>query len=269
MQPKIDKKEIIDFLKKNYNLEKDYEVKYGNCFNNPKTGFKELVRVFAEYTVNWIWPTRIETFVASQKVALRRYLSELGNTSSQIDMILEFIKGEKTDSPKNYHPHQWHLGSFYKETADILTQDFIEFYANLSSFKDFEEVYDSLERTKDKREEIRLEKGISRKLGFGQVCLYDTSLRMVYCFTSGEESHPLMPRDYVYLHAKPLKSAKLLQDLGIIKGRISHRTKTDILQKIFLPYDMSPMDIENFFCVMNGPIRVLAGLPLKEKKVKK
>lgn len=269
MKPQIDKRTIIDFLKKNYNLENNYELKYGNLFNDAQTGFKELVRVFNTYTVNWIWPTRKESFEAVQKVALRRYLSELGQTSSQTDKILEFIKGQKINSAKEYHPHQWHLGSFYKKTAGILTQDFIDFYTNINLCKDFEDVYDQLECIKAKREEIHLRETEPRKLGFGQVCLYDTALRMTYCFTDGDEEHRLMPRAFVYLHAKPLKTGQLLRDLGIINCKLNHRTKTEMLQKIFIPYDMKPIDIENFLCVMNGPIRVLAGLPLKEGKAKK
>lgn len=265
---KIGKKAIIEFLKKNYNLEEEYEKNYGDSFNTIETGFQELVRVYLEYTVNWIWPTRIETCIALQKVALRRYLSELGKNPSDKDNILEFIKGEKKTSNKKYHPHQWHLGSFYKETAEILADDFINFYKNeLPYLKDFEEVYESLDRIKNQREDIRrVVDGETRKLGFGQVCLYDTSLRMVYCFVNGEESHSLIPHTYVYLHAKPFRNARLLKKMGIIKGEISHRTKTDILQNIFNPHIMHPIDIENFLCVMNGPIRVLAGLPLKEKK---
>lgn len=266
MNYQINKKEILDFLHKNYKLEKDYDSNYGEAFNDLRNGFSELVRIYNVYEVEWIWPTRIEEIHRNMKEALRHYLSELGKRASEQENVLEFIRGEKIESAKPYHPHQWHLGVFYQDTADILTEDFVDLFRDIDSLTDFENLYNTLNNLKNEREKQREKLGESRKLGFGQVCVYDTALRMAYRYAEGDENNRLMPARLVYLHAKPIKSAKLLEQLGLIPSKVEHRMPTDMLQPLFHPYEMHPIDIENFMCVMNGPIRALSGLPLKEPK---
>lgn len=259
MGNKIKKEDILKFLHQFYELEKDYNELYGHKFDNVEEGFKELVRVYNTYPAIRIWPTRVEDLSRLQSEGLRQGLKELGKNVSEKDNILEFIKGERITAEREYHPHQWHLNSFYKETADILSDDFLAFYRDIDSKKDFEEVFDSLKNVKEGVETRCLQNGKNRKLGFGQVCLYDTSLRMVYCKIHGSESHHLFPKKYVYLHTKPLKTAKILKELGILQHKPVHKNETKILQKIFLPFEMSSIDIENFMCVMLKPIGMLNG----------
>lgn len=135
MRNKIKKEDILKFLHQFYKLEKDYNELYGHKFDNVEEGFKELVRVYNTYPAIRIWPTRVEDFSRLQSEGLRQGLKELGKNVSEKDNILEFIKGERITAEREYHPHQWHLKSFYKETADILSDDFLAFYRDIDSKK--------------------------------------------------------------------------------------------------------------------------------------
>lgn len=263
MSDKILKEEILKYLRQCYVLEEDYETIHGKHFDSREEGFKELVRIYLTYPAEFIWPTRCEESCLPLMVGLRKYLGELGKKTYLEENIEEFIKGETIGS--GYHPHQWHLRRFYTKTADILNKPFGEFYNSIDSKENFEAIYDGLEKLKNEVEkDLQSKNPLQKKLGFGMVSLYDTSLRMAYRHSNEEENHRLMPKKFVYLHAHPLASAKRLRKMGFFNEKVRHRMETEKMQKIFHPYKLHPIDIENFLCVMRKPIALLNGeLPKK------
>ncbi|MDE6339575.1 MAG: hypothetical protein K2K97_07290 [Muribaculaceae bacterium] len=106
-------------------------------------------------------------------------------------------------------------------------------------FADFEALYDYVD--------------LKKMEYFGNTCVYDFALRYGW-----NRTHRVVPRDFVYIHSKPFRSAKRLFELGYIP-ELGRRLPLSTYTTLLGP-GMNAMDVEHFLClyheeIMNLPKR--------------
>lgn len=259
----------VEIIKSKFLVDEDYKRKFGGCFNSADDGFNELIRVYLTYPLIKSCRGSVEV-LEKPKDLLRTGLKKLGKHKNLEDNVEEFIKGEVIGGKREYHGHQWHLPNLFPLTSEVINPYLQDFYKNLDNYNDFETVYDELKKQieiikKDKSDYLK-KRHNGRELGFGSVCNYDTSLRMVYNLSNGDENHRLMPHDYVYVHGKlygtyrTIRDLKLLPELSKEEMRyISTNARIPIewFRSRFVHKDFKAIDIEDFLCVMGEAIEAL------------
>lgn len=268
----INKTKIFESLRKMYNLEEDYEEIHSGDFDGYDAALKELLRIYHEYPlIDSCCGKPIESDLATN--LHYRHLEALGKHTDPEENTLEFIKGMPLGSEPEYYGHQWHLASFYNKTAELLTPVLSEIVVTLHNFKDFEDLFNAVESTKNDFENHERISGVLspgylkahnrkiRTLGFGQTCIYDFSLRAAYRHGRATGSESLMPRKFVYTHSKPGLSFRIMRELGLFanlptdlrqsKEKYRGKVETALIADDFKPYKMDAIDIENFLCVMH------------------
>lgn len=159
------------------------------------------------------------------------YLSKLKN-------ITDYICGVPNDreapggAPYKFDTHQWHLRfpsrSIVVDNMAVKLKDI-----DNEDFADFEALYDYVDRRKEKY--------------FSDTCVYDFALRYGWNRTSR-----ISPKDFVYIHSKPLESAKKLKDLGYIP-EVGHFLPLSNYSALLGP-GMNAMDVEHFLCIYHDQI---------------
>lgn len=263
----VNKAKVLETLNDHFLLEDDYVIKHEKDFENPKTGFKELIRVYLTYPLGKNCNgKKLELDTATN--SLYADLDSVGNQAVSVLNTLEFIKGKPTGC--GFHGHQWHLRSYYKETPELLEPVFTKLLADIENFQDFEAFYIAVEKEKNDLEKV-LKKtklhpdylakiGRKRKtLGYGRTCIYDFSLRAAYRYKQNEGTARLLPSRFVYVHTKPAHTFRILKELGVFKNipnkaRIDHLIEYQTIKEDFLPYSLDAIDMENFFCVMHDMV---------------
>lgn len=131
--------------------------------------------------------------------------------------------------------HQWYLKMYPVLMADLL-RDIVArrlWTISLHGYSSFEDVY------KD------IASWLKRKY-VGQTTIYDVALRLIIA----RKEARLMPKDYVYVHAKPIKAYRDLVNRGLVKHK---QTKWPAhISVTSLPEfgTMEPYHIENMLCEM-------------------
>ena len=131
--------------------------------------------------------------------------------------------------------HQWYLKMYPVLMAHLLSDIVARrlWTTSLHSYSSFEDVY------KD------IASWLKRKY-VGQTTIYDVALRLIIA----RKETRLMPKNYVYVHAKPIKAYKKLVNSGLIKHK---QTKWPAqISVTSLPEfgTMEPYHIENMLCEM-------------------
>lgn len=265
----IHKAKVFETLSDHFLLEDDYWIDHEKDFEKPRTAFKELIRVFQTYPlVKSCRGKKIELDTATNLQHLD--LDSVGKNADPELNTLEFITGKPIGIKREYHGHQWQLRSYYKDTADLLKGVLTQLLAKIDDIKDFEELFQKVENTKnDEEQELKKTvldpdylKKINRKLktlGFGITCIYDFSLRAGYRYKVNKGTDRLLPSRYVYVHAKPATTFRILKELGVFKNipknsKMVGTIEYDIIKDDFLPFTLNAVEIENFFCVMHDVV---------------
>ena len=172
--------------------------------------------------------------LVTDKEGLELYLNSLKD-------LTDFICGEPNESKvpdgKNYklNGHQrrplngkWDvINSMGEKLKDLNGKD----------FKSFEELIDKVESQKE--------------TWFGPTAIYDFSLRFGW-----HQTPRIEPKEYVYVHSIPEKSAIKLQELGYLK-KVSRRIPFKDFPTEMRKKGMTAKDIENFLCIFNEAITKL------------
>lgn len=164
------------------------------------------------------------------------YLSSLRN-------LTEYVCGthnevEAPDGPPYrfvFDSHQWFLRF---PSRQPVVNDFIKSWATCDkeSFTDFEDLYETVKKHKVKY--------------FGETCIYDFALRY------GWNQNPrIVPKDFVYIHSKPLEAAKHLHQLGLIP-ELAIRTPLSNYD-IFMRAGLDARDVEHLLCCYHDDIMSL------------
>lgn len=266
----INKAKVLETLSDRFLLEDDYWIDHEKDFEDPQTAFKELIRIFQTYPLfKSCRGKKIELDTATNLQYLD--LERLGKNADTAMNTLEFIKGTVSGCRPEYHGHQWNLRSYYKETADILEPSFTILLTKLDNIKDFEDLFELVETTKNNEEKeqkkTRLNPDnlakINRKLktlGYGRTCIYDFCLRAAFRYKENKGTGRLLPFRYVYIHAKPAATFRILKELGVFKNipknsKMVDMIDYDMIKEDFLPYNLNAIEIENFLCVMNAVVK--------------
>lgn len=170
--------------------------------------------------------------LVTDKEGLELYLNSLSDLT---DFICgEPNKEEKVPEGKNYilNGHQrrplngkWDvINSMGKKLKDLEEKN----------FKSFEELIDAVEKLKER--------------WFGPTAIYDFSLRFGW-----HQSPRIEPKEYVYVHSIPEKSAGKLRDLGYLK-KVSRRIPFNEFPSEMRKEGMTAKDIENFLCIFHDAI---------------
>lgn len=133
--------------------------------------------------------------------------------------------------------HQWFLQCFHKETCDKLLEE-------LETDQPWKQSYDSYSSFEDLFEIIRSR--YERKY-VKQLVIYDISIHIA--IIKGETK--LLPKDWVYIHAKPLKNYKSLREQKKELPKLQKEGKLPYSQLApFFP-GLDARMIEDFLCLMN------------------
>ena len=98
------------------------------------------------------------------------------------------------------------------------------------------------------------------------VGVYDFALRFGWNRFRDYGIPNVVPEKYVYLHADPLKSAVLLQLLGLFpavernKVNDSYKVEYSLLPPVFSKYGLNAKDVEHFLCIYYPWIELLYGI---------
>lgn len=262
----INKPKVFETLNDHFLLDDDYWIIHEKDFEKPLTAFKELIRVFQTYPlVKYCRGEKIQLDTATNLQHLD--LDRLGKNADPALNTLEFIKGMPIGSKPEYHGHQWQLRSYYKMTADLLQPVLMKLLTEIDDMKDFEDLFQQVETTKND-EENELKKSIlspdylakinrkKKTLGYGRTCIYDFALRAAYRYKVNKGTDRLLPSRYVYVHARPATTFKILKELGVFKNipknsKMVNTIEYDVIKDDFLPFTLDAIAIENFFCVMH------------------
>lgn len=160
------------------------------------------------------------------------------NYLSTLKTITDFICGlpnkiEAPDGPTyQIHNHQWPIRCKSRQhKVNIMAENLKDIDKEI--FKDFEDLRTYVEK---------------RRISyFGDTCIYDFSLRYGWNHTPRIE-----PKDYVYIHAKPRKSAEHLYNLGYIP-KIDTKLPLSNYNALLRP-GMTAADVEHFLCCKHKEI---------------
>lgn len=265
-------KSLKSFLIEHYVIKEEYFIEFGDNLMHVETAFEELVRIYCFFPCKIIWTHKPDEEMTAKEL-FRHLIGRLGQNIDEEKNILEFIKGEPFDSEREYNIHQWHLARFYPETAGKIAPDIQAIYSKIDSFDSFDSIFDEIARAKAEEDaSAKAQKLQSRFKGFGATCIYDTAFRMAYSLAKGDDNFCLLPKDHVYIHSKPGKTAEKIMKNGDMKSAKHRIAYTDIIDssymtgKIFAKYEMQPMDIENFLCIMHDAISFIYN---EDKKINK
>ena len=133
--------------------------------------------------------------------------------------------------------HQWYLQCFHKETCDKLLEElendkpWNQPFNNCSSFEDLFEII----RHQYERQYVK------------QLVIYDISLHIAII----KDVTRFLPKDFVYIHAKPLANYKLLRKHIKELPKLLKGDRIPFCQlSPFFP-GLSAREIEDFLCVMD------------------
>ena len=172
---------------------------------------------------------------------LNQYRQSHGDYLSSLRTTTDYICGEvnpveaPSGSPYILNGHQWHL-RFPSRRPTVDTVAALWEGRDKKTFTDFEELYAAVEKIKQPY--------------FGDTCIYDFALRYGW-----NQDPRVVPERYVYIHSKPLESARRLFELGYIP-KIARRLPLSDCAALLLP-GMTAMDIEHFLCVYHRQIMKL------------
>lgn len=129
--------------------------------------------------------------------------------------------------------HQWYLRihmNTYNTAIDIIKVNRL-WDMPLKHCSSFEDVY------------VKVEKLLTMKF-IGQLTIYDVAIRIIVA----QSETRLMPKDYVYVHAKPRAVYKDLQSKGYIKYKPKGWNVKISMNDLPEFAGMSPLDIEILLC---------------------
>ena len=267
-------KSLKSFLIDHYVLEEEYFIEFGDNLMHVETAFEELVRIYCFFPCKIIWNHKPDEEMTAKEL-FRHLIGRLGKNSEVDKNIHEFIKGEPYGSKPEYNIHQWHLARFYPNTAGEIFQDIKSIYLKIKSFDSFDAIFDEIASAKGVEDAAaKTQNQQSRFKGFGATCIYDTVFRMAFSLSKGDDNYFLLPKEYVYIHSKPGETAQAIMKNGDMKSAKNRIAYSDIIDssymtgKNFAKYEMLPMDIENFLCLMHDAILILYNEDIKNKKRK-
>lgn len=153
------------------------------------------------------------------------YLNTLKN-------IIDFICGEPNDGRKeppfkiNVHQRFYRFPSRQSKIPQVACKLKKTIPGKYNSF---EELYEKVNKQK--------------LYGFGETTTYDFALRY------GWHQNPrIEPKDFVYLHSKPMEAAKALHEKGYIKDKLKRTIPMESLPEEIKDSRMTAADVEHFFC---------------------
>ena len=180
-------------------------------------------------------PSNPTAFV-SQEVA--NYIGQNKNQAMLADLDRALLS-KRNKSPKafledcvcNLNRHQWFIGlPRYSQTPGKAAAQILHKKVDRPGYKDFEALYDS----------VRM--AIINEYGVGDCVVYDCSLRLGH--TLG-----ISPKDYVYVHARPLEVVKVLTP-QLLSGH-APRIKRQALVNAFPSLaNLNTSEIEDILCFM-------------------
>lgn len=177
----------------------------------------------------------IDNYIANHnQQQLETELSDLKNITDYICGVHNELEAP-AGPPYKFHPHQWHLGfPSHIGVVNVMADQLKDI--DKEAFADFEALYQYVDQRKVKF--------------FSATCVYDFALRY------GWNHKPrIVPKDFVYIHSKPLNSARRLYNLGYI-SELDHCLPIGNYSTL-LGAGMDAMDIENFLCIYNKEIKDL------------
>lgn len=155
-----------------------------------------------------------------------RYLSSLKG-------MVDYICGQPNEGKKPYvfDDHQWNLRFPSRHCiVDAMVTGLK--YIDKENFEDFDQLIDYVA-------ERRIEH-------FGDTAIYDFALRY------GWNRHPrIIPKQFVYIHSKPLRAANRLKELGYLKG-VARKLPLSSYSEA-LP-GLEAIDVEHFLCLFHDEI---------------
>lgn len=129
--------------------------------------------------------------------------------------------------------HQWYLKlrmSIYDAAIKIIKDNRL-WNMSLNHCNSFEDVYEKVKK-------------LLKMKYIGQLTIYDVAIRIIIA----QSKTRLMPKDYVYVHAKPRAVYKDLQSKGYIKYKPKGWDVKISMNDLPEFAGMSPFDIENLLC---------------------
>lgn len=180
------------------------------------------------------------------------YLDRLKNT-------LDFICG-KPQAPGALVSGIFHYGRHQRYFAKKAYKGMVEKMhhhlngLNPNDFKGFEDLHDHVENIKKGN---RVDSN-----GFGPTAIYDFSLSFAWNHFRTTGNRRLLPKDFVYLHAGPMRSAVLLKAAGKLDSIGVRVPVGDFHVPAFPSPVMEAKDMENFLCHYFGDIQRLSNLGL-------
>ena len=167
----------------------------------------------------------LEKFLSSLE-DLTAYICGLNNVE-KVPNVKKYVLNGHQKRPLNGKPH---IINKMGENLENIDKE---------KFDNFEELIDYVEARREKF--------------FGPTAIYDFALR--YGWNREER---IEPEKYVYVHAIPEDSAKILKELGYLKTVTRRIPITDFPKEMRQP-GMTAKDIENFLCVFHDEILKLKG----------
>lgn len=180
------------------------------------------------------------------------YLDRLKNT-------LDFICG-KPQAPGALLSGDFHYGRHQRYFAKKAYKGMVKKMYNLlkdlvpGDFEDFERLHDHVEKIKKENKKD--------SNGFGPTAIYDFSLSFAWNHFRKTGDRHLLPKDFVYLHAGPMRSAALLMVAGKLKSIGVRVPVMDFHVPIFPSPLLGAKEMENFLCHYFGDIQRLSDLGL-------
>lgn len=150
--------------------------------------------------------------------------------------VYDFICGEEGNNgsqPYILNNHQWHFKLRHYRKAVKAMAEALKGIENIE-FDSFENLVKYIDDKKDNTPD---------SFGFGHTCIYDFALRW------GWNHKPrIAPSQNVWLHTKPLESARKLRKMGYLK-KCGRCIPIEYFSKDIRQPGMDSMDIEHFLCV--------------------
>lgn len=167
---------------------------------------------------------------------------------SDLKGIYDFIcgaEGNDGNEPYKLDSHQWHFKlNRFKGAVGAMADALSNIDNEKRQFDSFRDIIMFVDKKKS-------EKKKNEVFGFGNTCVYDFALRW------GWNNQPrYLPEDEVWLHTKPLESARKLKKMGFLK-KCGRRVPMEYFSEEIRQPGMDSMDIEHFLCIYGDSLKDL------------